>query len=122
MSSYVLVIMLCAFLKACPAFNSVGYYFMEALRYYGQVFKAEEMLICEGMCLTFKNVITSPSDLVVIDIFMSEVNAAANITQFNKIKALLSESYTKLSSEVSLYTVLDFPHPSSFSPVVSLTN
>ncbi len=96
MSSYVLILMLSAFLSPFSAFPTVGHSFIEALRYYGKGFNTTYLAIADGQRIMYKGGLVPTSELVVLDIFLPEINAAANVTMFECIRSMFSKAYDSL--------------------------
>jgi len=94
MGSYVIVIMLSAFLNILPELPNVGYCLIEALKYFGTVFSPEGLAIADGRRIMVKHDPTP--DLEVYDVFLPDVNAAANLTQFREIQKVFARSYNIL--------------------------
>ena len=106
MSSYVLIMMLSAFLKSGPCLPTLGHYFLEALRYYGYEFKTDQLMVAQGELIMFKSEIIPSNDLLVLDKFLPDTNAAANITEFERIRQLFCSTHTKLISGITLKEAL----------------
>lgn len=91
-SSYVLTLMTSAFLKMSFQLPSVAHYFLEILRYYGEEFKSDQMMIIGGEYITIPKFISPLHTLVVVDPFTTNTNAASSVSQFQLIKELFSRT------------------------------
>eukprot|EP00826_Nyctotherus_ovalis_P009488 TRINITY_DN12510_c0_g1_i8.p4 TRINITY_DN12510_c0_g1~~TRINITY_DN12510_c0_g1_i8.p4 ORF type:complete len:103 (+),score=18.33 TRINITY_DN12510_c0_g1_i8:101-409(+) len=97
--------MLSAFMRSFPGERSVGWTLMEALQYYGKEFDARCFAVCGGRRIAFKTV-PSP-ELTISDVFLPEVNAAANVTLFEKIKEVFARACDRLYSQEPTFPLLD---------------
>ena len=99
MGSYVLLLMLSGFMRTFPNEGSVGWRFMDALRYYGKEFDARYLAVYRGESIIFKEI---PSlELIVYDAFLPEINAASSVTLYEDIRALFSKSFDAFNSKNS---------------------
>lgn len=96
MNSYVLLLMISAFLNTCPSLPSAAHYLIEVLRYYGNEFNSEEMSVIGGKIALVK--FFSSIGLEVVDPFLYDTNAAASVTKFEEIRLLFRNNYEKLIS------------------------
>ncbi len=97
MSSYVLIMMVSAFWNTCPVLPTAGHYLVETLKYYGKVFNTQYMEVLQEKCISFKaDAMFAGNELVVHDMFMPGVNAAANITQFDRIREAFARTYSAI--------------------------
>ena len=96
--SYVLILMTSAFLKMSRQLPSVGHYFLEILRYYGEEFKSEQMMIIGGEYITIPKTTPLLDDLTVIDPFTMNTNAASRVKQFVQVKEVFLKVYKKISA------------------------
>jgi len=110
-SSYVLTLMLTAFLYTCPQLHTPAQYFLEILRYYGQEFKSSQMAIIQGQYILIPREMISNCGLMVVDLYMPENNAAASVTKFEEVRELLSNTYEKINKLAETYD----PKQTSFS-------
>lgn len=88
--------MVSAFLNICPPMQSNADYFMEVLKYFGKAFKSDQMAIVQGEFVIFPSQIPQPHGLVVLDVYLPNINAAANVSQYEQIRILFSNTYDKL--------------------------
>ena len=102
-SSYVLTLMITAFLNSCPALPSVGDYFIEILRYFGQEFQSDQMAIIRGQYILIPNEAMYTCGLIVMDPYWPDVNAAAKVTQFEQIRELFSNTYERINKLAEEY-------------------
>ena len=107
MSSYILILLLTTFLNNCPNFPTIADYFLEVLKFYGSVFDPNYLLVMPGKGICYKSEMLQGSELVVFDMFLPEVNAAANVTQFESIRALFARTYEEFVSHTDYEPVLE---------------
>jgi hypothetical protein len=102
--SYVLILMVAAFLRICPDCTSIGHSFLEILRYYSNDFDYETMFIDRGEVIVLMSSEYQKLDnLFVVDPFRVGVNSARNLTRFNEIKELFNKSYMKIKDCIEKY-------------------
>ena len=94
MSSYVIVLMVSAFLSTPSKVITLGRSFMETLRYYGKEFDASYLMIIEGRKIVRK-MFPSP-ELMIYDIFSPDTNAASSVTLFDNIREVIGKAYDTL--------------------------
>ena len=95
-SSYVLNLMVSAFLQMCRNSPSPAECFMELLRYYGKEFKNEQMMIVQGDYVMIMPVQVMSGRLVVTDPFRPGVNTAINVTRFDRVQECMNSMWEKL--------------------------
>lgn len=92
-----MTLMVSSFLKICPMVPTISYAFAEILRYYGEVFLPEHMIIDKGEIIRLEGAdMTKTADILVIDPFRPGVNAALTLTRFSEIKELFSDRHRYL--------------------------
>lgn len=94
MSSYTLILLISAFLNVCPQFQTVGEYFMAFLQYYGWTFEYSRLAIAEGELFIYKD--AEWDELLVIDLFKPDTNAAGGVTKFEEIRQLMQTTYKEI--------------------------
>lgn len=95
-SSYVLTLMVSAFLRTFPATPSIGQAFTDILVYYGAIFDPGRTMVYMGRAILDVGAVRKQSDVLVTDPFRPEFNAAATLTQFAEIQQLLLASHRYL--------------------------
>ncbi len=99
--------MLSALLHTCPLLPSVAHYFLEALRYYGEKFQSERMVVVQGEYISIVAPGMVPQDeLVVADLFCPGVNAAANVTRFKDIRTMFNTTFHKIYDSAAQPSIL----------------
>ena len=89
LSSCIVTQMVLGFLNKFPNATSIGHHFMKFLYYYGYTFNNKEMSIINGEYIIDSFVISdSPDELVVMDMYYPEMNAAGSVTKFGEIRNL----------------------------------
>ena len=99
MGSYVLVLILYAFLNTSPVYESSAHSFLEFLKYYGTEFDSNSMLVSEGGIETVRidgMLLESQVALYVADPFRPELNAAANVLRFREIQSYFKKLFETL--------------------------
>ena len=91
--------MVSAFLRMCPHLPSVGECFIETLKYYGEVFRSENMMVVHGECVML---IPPPftmfkTGIMICDPYRAGINAAAGVSKFEDLKQLFLDSCNKLA-------------------------
>ena len=103
LNSCTLVLMISAFFNTCPPLPTVGHLFLELLRYYGYVFRNDQMVIAEGEYIVPHNEPNAPlDDLRVMDLFQPNLNASANVIKFGEIRALFKKVYESIQNGESV--------------------
>jgi len=96
--------MVSAFLRMCPQLPSVGECFIEILRYYGQEFNSEKMMIMQGDYVMLMPVRICAGvgmgrwpGLITTDPFRLGVNAAASVTRFTELQRCFMKTWAKVT-------------------------
>ena len=91
--------MVSAFLKICPMCPTIAHSFAEILRYYGEEFDGDRMVIHRGEIITLEPTeITKSEDILVLDPFRGGINAAATFTRLDELKSLFSSTHRRIMS------------------------
>lgn len=98
LSSYCLTLMVTAFLRMRSPLPTPGEYFLDFLRYYWEDFDSSKMEIVNGEGISYFDIPYVSNQPFIMDIFQTEVNAAANVTRFNEIQDLFKKAYKKIIS------------------------
>lgn len=88
-SSYVISLMVSAFINSSEEFYSLAECFKRILEYYGEEFDSTRMMIVRGECIMLMPIEGQEGRLVVTDPFKPWVNAAHNVTRFTKLQECL---------------------------------
>ena len=95
MSSYILILLISAFINICPYFPSLGHYFLAFLQYYGHTFQSDHMFIVEGEYIMYQEEYL-PGSIAVMDLFNPSQNAAAAVTKLKEIRELFKKIYEEI--------------------------
>jgi len=97
MGSYVLILMISAFMKIRAPLPSAAHYFVDFLRYYGEEFQFSHMIIVGGEYIMIPKDTPRFDALVVIDPFTMNTNAASSVTEFVKIQTIFKNLYKTIN-------------------------
>ena len=98
--------MVSAFLNTCPILPSPGHYLLQTLQYYGYEFKSDQMAIVQGEYIMIPPDVSFADQLVVLDLFFPEINAASTVTQFNEIRSLFQSTCEKIRENATKSSIL----------------
>ena len=102
-SSYVLTLMVSAFLKSNSYLVSLAHCFLEILKYYGDEFKETQMIIVGGEYITISKTELTPNNLYIVDPFINNTNAASSVRQFANIRSLFMKIYNEVKDVSEQY-------------------
>lgn len=88
--------MIAALLKIRTPMPTAGHYFMDVLRYYGQEFRNDQMMVISGEYIMIPRDIPRVGELMVIDPFTMHTNAAASVSRFEAVRGVLNAAYKQI--------------------------
>jgi len=95
-SSYIISLMVSAFLNTTRKFASVSECFEELLRFYGYEFNSMKSMIVRGEFITLMPIEILKGRLVATDPFKPWLNAAYNVTRFKEFQECLRDTLDRI--------------------------